>query len=90
MRAKRATHIIGNIKAKGRASIYIAWFDGHPFDEDSSLLGAERTDRLGRVYTVTPKQWGAIERSHWDGEVISLAPWSTEELDIGLIGASLK
>ena len=72
MNKKRATHVVGNIKAKGRASVYAAWFNGHPFAEDSSLLGAERTDKLGRVYDVTPKQWGAIERSQWHGDMVSL------------------
>jgi hypothetical protein len=70
MNAERATHVVGNIKVKGRASTYAAWFDGHPFNEHTKLLGAERTDKLGRVYPVTAKQWDAVKRRQWDGEMI--------------------
>jgi hypothetical protein len=65
----KATNVITNIRARGRSSTYTAWFDGHPFGENANLLGAERVDSLGRVYSVTPEQWASIERGPWCGDI---------------------
>ncbi len=65
----RATHMLVNVKSKGRDSTYTAWFDGSPLSNNARLLGSERTDRLGRVYPVTTKQWDAIARGKSHGEI---------------------